>query len=69
MDIATLFVSYGELVRIPAMNWTLSDKLSVRYDYDEMVSQFFEKDPIRLAGGPIADVLIGIRRTRVSGSL
>jgi hypothetical protein len=27
------------------MNWTLSGKLSVRYDYDEMVFRFYEKEP------------------------
>jgi hypothetical protein len=45
LDVATLFVSYGELVRIPSMNWTLSSKLSVRYDYDEMVFRFYESEP------------------------
>jgi hypothetical protein len=45
LDVATLFISYAELVRIPGMNWTLSDKLSVRYDYDEMVFRFYEKEP------------------------
>lgn len=44
-DIATLFVSYAELVEIPSLNWTLPDGLSVRYDYDEMVFHFFKKDP------------------------
>ena len=32
LDVAMLFVSYAELVRIPSMNWTLSSKLGVRYD-------------------------------------
>ena len=45
LDVATLFVSYAELVRIPAMNWTLSGGLSVRYGYDEMVFRFFPKNP------------------------
>jgi|SRR5579863_2546 len=45
LDVATLFISYAELVKIPVMNWTLASKLSVRYDYDEMVFLFFEKDP------------------------
>jgi hypothetical protein len=45
LDVATLFISYAELVQMPSMNWTLSDKLSVRYDYDEMVFHFFDKDP------------------------
>ena len=45
LDIATLFVSYPELVHIPTMNWTLSEGIAVRYDYDEMVFRFFEKDP------------------------
>ncbi|MGD0458252.1 MAG: hypothetical protein ABSC21_10975 [Terriglobia bacterium] len=45
LDVATLFISYAELVKIPSMNWTLASKLSVRYDYDEMVFHFFEEDP------------------------
>jgi hypothetical protein len=45
LDIATLFVSYGELVRIPSMNWTLSNELTVRYDYEEMVFHVFQEDP------------------------
>jgi hypothetical protein len=48
LDVATLFVSYGELVRIPSMNWTLSSKLSVRYDYDEMIFRFYERDSSNL---------------------
>lgn len=44
LDVTTLFVSYAELVKIPGMNWTLASKLSVRYDYDEMVFHFFDKD-------------------------
>jgi hypothetical protein len=32
LDVATLFVSYAELVRVPPMNWTLASKLTVRYD-------------------------------------
>jgi len=52
LDATTLFVSYGELVRIPAMNWTLSDKLSVRYDYDEMIFRFYERDPSDLPEAP-----------------
>jgi hypothetical protein len=57
LDVATLFVSYGELVRIPSMNWTLSSKLTVRYDYDEMVFRFYEKDPSDL---PEAKPLISL---------
>ena len=30
------------------MNWTLSGKLSIRYDYDEMVFRFYEKPPLDL---------------------
>src|SRR5258708_7504163 len=45
LDIATLFISYAELVRVPTMNWTLSSKLSVRYDYDQMVFRVYERDP------------------------
>jgi hypothetical protein len=44
LDIATLFISYGELVRVPSMNWGLSSRLCVRYDYDEMVFRFYEKN-------------------------
>lgn len=44
LDVATLFVSYAELVRVPTMNWTLASKLTVRYDYDEMVFHFFASD-------------------------
>ena len=45
LDVATLFVSYAELVRVPSMNWTLSNKLSIRYDYEQMVFRFFDTDP------------------------
>jgi len=45
LDVATLFVSYADLVRVPGMNWTLSSKLSVRYDYETMVFRFYEADP------------------------
>jgi hypothetical protein len=45
LDIATLFLAYGELVQVPSMNWTLSGGISVRYDYEEMVFSFFEKEP------------------------
>jgi len=39
------------------MNWTLSSKLTVRYDYDEMVFRFYEKDPSDL---PEAKPLISL---------
>lgn len=42
LDIATLFISYAELARIPGLNWSLPSDLSVRYDYDRMVFRFFE---------------------------
>ena len=45
LDVATLFVSYAELIRIPTMNLTLASKLSVRYNYEEMVFDFYEADP------------------------
>jgi hypothetical protein len=45
LDVATLFVFYAELVRVPSMNWTLSGELSLRYDYDEMVFHFFDRNP------------------------
>jgi len=51
LDVATLFVSYAELVQVPGMNWTLSGGLSVRYDYDEMIFRFFEQDPSTLPEG------------------
>ncbi len=45
LDVATLFVSYVDLVRVASMNWTLSSKLSVRYDYDRMIFRFYETEP------------------------
>jgi hypothetical protein len=45
LDIATLFVSYADLVRVPSMNWTLSSKLTVRYDYDRMIFRFYKTEP------------------------
>jgi hypothetical protein len=45
LEIATLFVSYAELVRIPSLNWSLAGKETVRYDYNEMVFHFFDKNP------------------------
>jgi hypothetical protein len=51
LDVATLFLSYAELVRIPAMNWTLSGGLSVRYDYEYMVFSFFPGNPDKLPEG------------------
>jgi len=53
LDVATLFVSYAELVHIPSMNWTLSSKLTVRYDYSEMVFRFYEKEPPDLSGDEV----------------
>ena len=57
LDVATLFVSYAELVHIPAMNWTFSGKLSVRYDYDEMVFRFYEKEPPDSPGDDVLPLL------------
>ncbi len=57
LDIATLFISYAELIRTPALNWTLSGKLSVRYDYDDMSFRFFETDPSDFLEGEIAPLL------------
>jgi hypothetical protein len=51
LDVAMLFLSYAELVRIPAMNWTLSGGLTVRYDYEQMVFSFFPKNPDDLPKG------------------
>jgi hypothetical protein len=45
LEIATLFVAYAELVRIPALNWSLAGKETVRYDYSQMVFHFFDQDP------------------------
>ncbi len=45
LDVTMLFLSYAELVHVPSLNWTLSDKLTVRYDDDQMVFAFFDKDP------------------------
>jgi hypothetical protein len=45
LGVATLFVSYAEIVRIPSLNWSLSGKETVRYDYEKMVFHFFDKDP------------------------
>jgi len=44
LDVAALFVSYAELVRVPSLNWTLPDKRSVSCDYDQMVFYFFNRD-------------------------
>lgn len=33
LDVATLFISYAEIVQIPGLNWGLTDKTCVRYDY------------------------------------
>jgi len=51
LDVAMLFLSYAELVRIPTMNWTLSEGLTVRYDYEYMVFSFFPKNPDNLPEG------------------
>jgi len=45
LDVTMLFISYAELVQIPSLNWGLADKFTVRYDYNEMVFRFFDKDP------------------------
>jgi len=45
LDVATLFVSYGELVPVPSLNWSLSGKETVRYDYDAMAFHFFDRNP------------------------
>jgi hypothetical protein len=42
LDIATLFISYAEIVQIPSLNWSLTDKLAVRYDYERMSFRFFD---------------------------
>jgi hypothetical protein len=51
LDVAMLFLSYAELVRIPAMNWTLSEGLTVRYDYEYMFFSFFPENPDNLPEG------------------
>jgi hypothetical protein len=45
LDVAMLFVSYADLVRVPSMNWTLASKLTVRYDYDRMIFHFYATEP------------------------
>lgn len=45
LDVTTLFVSYAELVHLPALNWGLVDGSTLRYDYNEMIFRFFDKDP------------------------
>ena len=47
MDVATLFVSYAQLVQLPSLNLIFSGGLTVKYDYDEMIFHFFEKEPKR----------------------
>jgi hypothetical protein len=44
LDVATLFVSYGELVHVPTLN-ICTEKETVHYDYDAMVFHFFDTDP------------------------
>jgi hypothetical protein len=45
LDVAMLFVSYGELVRVPTLNWCVSEEETVHYDRDAMVFHFFDTDP------------------------
>jgi hypothetical protein len=45
LDVGILFISYAELVRIPSLNWSLTDKSTVRYDYNKMIFRFFDKVP------------------------
>jgi hypothetical protein len=45
LDVTILFISYAELVRIPSLNWSLTDKSTVRYDYNKMIFRFFDKVP------------------------
>lgn len=45
LDVTMLFISYAELVHVPSLNWALSDKMAVRYDYDKMLFHFYEGDP------------------------
>jgi len=45
LDVTMLFLSYAELVQIPSLNWCLADKSTVRYDYEQMVFSFFDKNP------------------------
>ena len=45
LDVATLFISYAELVHVPSLNWSTPSKLSVRYDYDQMAFSFYDQDP------------------------
>jgi hypothetical protein len=43
-DVAALFVSYAELVRMPCLNVSISERMSVKYDYENMVFRFFDGD-------------------------
>jgi len=45
LDVATLFVSYAELVRLPSLGIHFHPGPVVEYDYDEMVFNFFDKEP------------------------
>jgi hypothetical protein len=48
LDVATLFVSYSELVSLPCLNWGLSDGFGVEYDFDDMRFDFVQEPrPIR----------------------
>lgn len=57
LDFTQLFISYAELVQIPALHWTLSDKQTVRYDYERMVFHFFETDPRAMPNQEIPPLL------------
>lgn len=54
LDVATLFVSYAELVRLPVLNFHFHPGPTVEYDYEEMVFHFFDKDP---ADAPAEEVV------------
>jgi hypothetical protein len=57
LEIATLFVSYAELVEIPSLTWSLAGEETIRYDYEEMVFQLFEKNPDDLPDSDVQPVL------------
>jgi hypothetical protein len=43
LDVATLFISYAEIVQVPRLNWCLTDQSAVRYDYERMIFHFFDQ--------------------------
>jgi len=61
LDVTVLFLSYSALVDIPSLNWTLSDGLGVRYDYENMIFSFFQKEGNRMLGTNTKDLGIYLK--------